>query len=110
MHALLMQRRSRPPRPQRRHDGKVTVERSSQRWCSDGLEFGCDNGEPLHVTFALDCCDREALSWMATTTGYGGDVVRDVLPAAVENRFDNALQAPSKIELSRTGNRGVWSV
>ncbi|CBW76006.1 Transposase [Mycetohabitans rhizoxinica HKI 454] len=98
MHALLMQRRPQPPRAQRRHDGKVAVERSNQRWCLDGFELRCDNGEALRVTFALDCCDREAMSWVATTAGYSGDVVRNVMLAAVENRFDNALQAPSEIE------------
>ena len=30
------------------------------RWCSDGFEIGCDNGEKVRVAFALDCCDREA--------------------------------------------------
>ncbi|MCG1041015.1 IS3 family transposase, partial [Mycetohabitans sp. B7] len=95
-HALLMQRRPQLPRAQRRHDGKVAVERSNQRWCSDGFEFRCDNGQVLRVTFALDCCDREAISWVATTAGYSGDAVRDVMLAAVENRFDNALQAPSE--------------
>jgi hypothetical protein len=30
--------------------------KSNQRWCSDGFEIRCDNGEPLRVTFALDCC------------------------------------------------------
>lgn len=61
------------------HDGKVAVARNNQRWCSDGLEFRCDNGEPLRVTFALDCRDREATSWAATTTGHNGDIVRDVM-------------------------------
>ncbi len=81
-HGLLMQRRAAPVRPQRRHDGKVAVERSNQRWCSDGFEFRCDNGEPLRVTFALDCCDREAMSWAATTAGHSGDIVRDVMPGS----------------------------
>jgi putative transposase len=98
VHGLLLQRRARPPRPQRRHDGKVAVAKSNQRWCSDGFEFRCDNGEPLRVTFALDCCDREAMSWAATTGGHSGDVVRDVMLAAVENRFGNALKAPTEIE------------
>jgi transposase InsO family protein len=98
VHGLLLQRRARPPRPQRRHDGKVAVAKSNQRWCSDGFEFRCDNGEPLRVTFALDCCDREAMSWAATTGGHSGDVVRDVMLAAVENRFGNALKAPADIE------------
>ncbi|AUT75540.1 IS3 family transposase [Paraburkholderia hospita] len=98
VHGLLIERRTAPPRPQRRHDGKVAVAKSNQRWCSDGFEFRCDNGEPLRVTFALDCCDREAMSWAATTGGHSGDVVRDVMLAAVENRFGDALKAPSEIE------------
>jgi len=104
-HGLLMERRPAPPRPQRRHDGKVAVARSNQRWCSDGFEFRCDNGEPLRVTFALDCCDREAMSWAATTAGHSGDIVRDVMLTAVENRFGAALHTPSEIEwLSDNGS------
>lgn len=58
MYGLLLQRRSIPVRAPRRHDGKVAVHNSNQRWCSDGFEFRCENGEPLRITFALDCCDR----------------------------------------------------
>ncbi len=58
--ALLLQH-NKPQRPQREHNGKVAVAKSDLRWCSDGFEFGCDNGEKLRVTFALDCCDREAI-------------------------------------------------
>ena len=97
-HGLLLQRRPIPPRVQRRHDGKVAVPHSNQRWCSDGFEFRCENGEPLRVTFALDCCDREAMSWVATTGGHSGDVVRDVMLAAVESRFGHALKVPKEIE------------
>jgi hypothetical protein len=32
------------------------------RWCSDGLELSCDNGEKVRVAFALNCCDRENMS------------------------------------------------
>ncbi|MBI0360540.1 IS3 family transposase [Burkholderia oklahomensis] len=98
VHGLLLQPKALPPRPQRRHDGKVAVAKSNQRWCSDGFEFRCDNGEPLRVTFALDCCDREAMSWVATTGGHSGDVVRDVMLAAVEKRFGNVPKAPAEIE------------
>jgi putative transposase len=62
------------------------------------FEFRCDNGEPLRVTFALDCRDREATSWAATTAGHSGDIVRDVMLAAVESRFGNELHTPSEIE------------
>ncbi|MGA4034867.1 IS3 family transposase [Ralstonia nicotianae] len=95
---LLLERRPAPPRPRRWHDGKVAAAKSNQRWCSDGFEFRCDNGEPLRVTFALDCCDREAMSWVATTGGYSGDVVCDVMLAAVEQRFGNVPKAPAEIE------------
>lgn len=97
-HGLLLARKPRFTQPERRHDGKVAVERSDKRWCSDGFEFRCDNGEPLCVTFALDCCDREAISWVATTAGHSGDVVRDVMLAAVERRFGTALKASTPIE------------
>ncbi|CAB3768573.1 IS3 family transposase ISRso10 [Paraburkholderia solisilvae] len=105
VHDLLLHRRPARPRIERRHDGKVAVSRSNQRWCSDGFEFRCDNGEPLRVTFALDCCDREAMSWAATTGGHSGDVVRDVMLAAVEHRFGNVRKAPAQIEwLSDNGS------
>ena len=62
-------------RPKREHKGKIGVAESDMRWCSDGFEFGCDNGEKLRVTFALDCCDREAIDWAASTGGHrlGGE-------------------------------------
>ncbi|MGY6163998.1 IS3 family transposase [Paraburkholderia strydomiana] len=104
-HNLLLHRRPARPRIERRHEGTVAVPRSNQRWCSDGFEFRCDNGEPLRVTFALDCCDREAMSWAATTGGHSGDVVRDVMLAAVEHRFGNVRKAPAQIEwLSDNGS------
>lgn len=88
---LLLARRLAPPRSQRRHEGRVAVDASNRRWCSDGFEFRCDNGEPVRATFALDCCDREAMSWAATTGAQTGDIVRDVMLAAIEHRFDQAL-------------------
>ena len=53
------------------------------RWCSDGLEIGCDNGERVREAFALDGGDREAMSFVATTSGITGEVERDVMVAAV---------------------------
>lgn len=49
------------------------------------------------MTFALGCGDREAISWAATTGGYSGEVVRDVMLAAVEQRFGSS-QAVQPIE------------
>ncbi len=67
------------------------MKESNQRWCSDGFEFCCDNGERLRVTFALDCCDREALHWAVTTGGFNSETVQDVMLGAVERRFGNDL-------------------
>jgi len=54
---------------------RIAVDERNRRWCSDGFEIGCDNGEKVRVAFALDCCDREAMSFLATTDGItGGDV------------------------------------
>lgn len=92
-HRLLLPPVRRPRPPQRRHAGRVAVPASDQRWCSDGFEFRCDNGEPIRTTFALDCCDREAISWAASTGGYTGDDVRDVMLAAVEHRFGQGAPA-----------------
>ncbi|STI85410.1 Putative transposase [Escherichia coli] len=55
------------------------MKESNQRWCSDGFEFRCDNGEKLRVTFALDCCGREALHWAVTTGGFDSETVQDVM-------------------------------
>lgn len=80
-----------PQRQVREHKGHVAVPESNQRWCSDGFEFRCDNGEKLRVTFALDCCDREAIDWAASTGGYDSATVQDVMLGAVEKRFGNSL-------------------
>ncbi|MGI4380729.1 DDE-type integrase/transposase/recombinase, partial [Klebsiella pneumoniae] len=82
---------NKPERPMREHKGKIAVAESNMRWCSDGFEFGCDNGEKLRVTFALDCCDREAIDRAASTEGYDSSTVQDVMLRSVEKRFGDRL-------------------
>jgi len=104
-HGLLLERRLRHASYTRRHDGKVAVDRSNVRFFSDGFEFRCDDGAPIRVVFALDCCDRKATSGAARTGGYTGDMVRDVMLQAVENRFAGALKAEREVEwLSDNGS------
>ncbi|HII0731586.1 IS3 family transposase [Escherichia coli] len=91
--ALLLERKPAVPPSKRAHTGRVAVKESNQRWCSDGFEFRCDNGEKLRVTFALDYCDREALHWAVTTGGFNSETVQDVMLGAVERRFGNELPA-----------------
>ena len=68
------------------------------RWCSDGFEITCDNAEKVRVAFALDCCDREAVGHVATTEGVKGEDVRDLMVAAVEQRFGSINRLPATIE------------
>lgn len=81
----------------RRHDGRVAVEHSNLRWCSDGFEIGCDNKEKVRVAFALDCCDREAIAHVATTQGIKSEDVQDLVITAVENRFGRINPFPSRL-------------
>jgi putative transposase len=90
---------------ERRHDGRIAVDERNRRWCSDGFEIGCDNGERVRVAFALDCCDREAMSFLATTGGIAGEDVRNLMVAAVEYRFGQVNRLPVTIEwLSDNGS------
>ncbi|BCL10166.1 transposase InsD for insertion element IS2 [Escherichia coli] len=52
--ALLLERKPAVPPSKRAHTGRVAVKESNQRWCSDGFEFCCDNGETAcHVRAGL---------------------------------------------------------
>jgi len=96
VHGLLLDRHA--GGVERRHDGRIAVDERNRRWCSDGFEIGCDNGERVRVAFALDCCDREAMSVLATTGGIAGEDVRDLMVAAVEYRFGQVNRSPVTIE------------
>ncbi len=95
---LLLFRQGHKPIDTRKHEGKVAVKESDTRWCSDGLELACDNGERVRVAFALDCCDREVMSWVATTKGIDAGLVGDLMMQAVESRFGANGQPPKTIE------------
>lgn len=77
---------------------------SDTRWCSDGFEFRCEDGAKLSVTFALDCCDREAIGWVASPTGYSGDDIRDLMLESVEKRFGEQLPTTPVQWLSDNGS------
>ncbi len=52
----------------------------------------------MRVAFALDCCDREAMGHVVTTEGVKGEDVRDLMVAAVEQRFGPINRLPAMIE------------
>lgn len=67
------------------HDGKVMVMRSNLRWCSDGVDFTCWNGEVICLAFIIDAFAREIIAWMAVANaGISGSDVRDMMLEAVE--------------------------
>jgi putative transposase len=59
----------------------------------------------VRVAFTLDCCDREAISWVATTGGIASTDVRDLMIESVEHRFGLVNRLPAPIEwLSDNGS------
>lgn len=103
-HAMLLEKHS-AVRKGRIHDGNVMLMRSNLRWCSDGLEFTCWNGEIIRLAFIIDAFDREIIAWIAVANaGISGSDVCDMMLEAVEKRF-NGTRAPHAIEhLSDNGS------
>lgn len=92
-------------RPTRTHDGVVVALRSNIRWCSDHLEIRARNGEVVRIVFVIDACDREIIAWSAVANaGISGEMVCDLMIAAVERRF-KTLKVPHRLEwLSDNGS------
>lgn len=92
-----------PKSPKRRdsgraHDGKVAVEESNQRWCSDGFEIACDDGDVVTGVLMKDCCDREIIAWRAWIgRGLPGEPVRDMMIEAVEARLEVRMSGPFRL-------------
>ncbi|SCY17005.1 Transposase InsO and inactivated derivatives [Paracoccus tibetensis] len=97
-HNLLLARKY-TKRPEHVHDGKVIVMRSNLRWCSDGFEFTCWNGDIIRGAFIIDAHDREIIAWRAVVNaGISGSDIRDIMLEAVERRF-GTYRAPAVVEM-----------
>lgn len=48
-------------------------------WCFDSFEILCFNGGRVRIAFAMDCSDREIMSYVATTKGITFDMVQDLI-------------------------------
>lgn len=79
------------------HDGTVETTHSDMRWCSDAFEIRCWNGERVHVAFSLDCCDREAIAWVAGREHLIGADIKNLMALSIERRF-GATTTPHRIE------------
>lgn len=98
-----------PKAPKRRqssrpHEGKVAVQHSYMRWCSDGFEIRCDSGQTVTATFTKDCCDREILAYRAWEGK--GLPVREMLIEAVEKRFGDVESLPANHALEFLSDNG----
>lgn len=93
---LLLQRHT--GKPQRTHEGKVITLKSNTRWCTDAFGIQCWNGEQLQVAFSMDCCDREVLSYVTSTRGIDGELVRNLMTDTLEQRFPGARCCPQNIQ------------
>ena len=71
----------------RAHRGRIQRDVSNERWCSDGLEIACWNGELVQVAFALDGHDREAIAHVAVPRDLIGADIQQLMRAAVAARF-----------------------
>jgi putative transposase len=101
-HSLLLPKAPKRPDSGRVHDGVVAVAEPNQRWCSDGFEIACDNGEVVTGVFMKDCCDREIIAWRAwAARGLPGEPVRDMMVEAVEARFGQASIGSARLECLR---------
>ncbi len=97
-HSLLLARHY-TVRSDHAHNGKVVTLRSNLRWCSDGFEFACWNGDVVRGAFIIDACDREVMAWCAVANaGVAGSDVQDMMLKAVEARF-GGIRAPHPVEV-----------
>jgi len=61
--AWLASHRHRTQRPGRRHEGKVAVLQSNQRWACDLTTFKLWSGQKLRLAVIIDCADRRVIAW-----------------------------------------------
>ena len=67
--------------------GQIITLFSNTRWCSDGLEIKCFNGEKVYVAFTLDCHDRECIGVVGSKEPLLGTDIQDLMVLSVESRF-----------------------
>lgn len=80
------------------HDGKVVTLTSNMRWSADTFSIKCFNGEKVEVSFCIDTCDREIISYVTTATATNGLVIRDLIAQSFESRFNKLERLPRGIE------------
>jgi putative transposase len=82
----------------RAHTGLIRRDVSNERWCSDALEISCWNGEYVQMAFALDCCDREAISFVAAARDLRATDIQQLMSSAVAHRFGEGNRPHTPIQ------------
>lgn len=77
--------------------GKIITLHSNTRWCSDGFEIICFNGEKVYVAFTLDCHDRFAIDFVAKRRPLLAEDIQDLMMNSIFKRF-NTVTAPKIIQ------------
>lgn len=85
-------------RPNKTHDGKIITLETILRLCSDAFGLRCWNGDAVQVAFVLDCHDREAITWIASTKGITGEMIRDLMTEALDKRFPGLARTPRALQ------------
>lgn len=80
------------------HDGKVITLASNMRWSADTFAIKCFNGEKVEVSFCIDTCDREIISYVSTPYSTDGELIRDLIAQSLEARFRSYERLPKNIE------------
>ena len=97
--------RSTRRRTGRAHTGRIQRDVSNERWCSDGLEIACWNGELVQLGFALDCHDREVLATVAVPRDLCAVDMQTLMHRAVAARFGEHERPSAPIQwLSDNGS------
>jgi len=82
----------------RTHNGRIETIASNVRWCSDTFAIQCWNGDRLEVAFSLDCHDRELMTYLTSTRGIDGELIRDLMTESVEARFGSVDKTPHTVQ------------
>ena len=86
-----------------RKTGKVMTLHSNTRWCSDCFEIKCFNGEKVYVSFVIDSCDREIISFVKSDRPLHAKDIELLMIKAVSNRFKSFK---TKREIEFLSDRG----
>ena len=77
--------------------GKIITLHSNTRWCSDGFEIICFNGEKVYVAFSLDCHDRFAIDFVSRKKPLLAEDIQSLMMSSILKRF-NSVTAPKVIQ------------